>query len=161
MKDDENSIFSSKLPTHNGFQTSQQESVYNTVIFKVVQLLQKKCAEFLSQPPQFTTDNESFAIKMLKLFKVLKKLESNRVQEKGRQNISSELISLEKVLLGIVSNSLSVHSSPLKVSKVKASSLVIESGKDNTMKKKRTSTRLATSSYHVQEPLAQLDVPSS
>ena len=90
---------------------------------------------------------------MLKLVKVLKKLETNWMAEKGRQNISIELNPLEKVLLGIVSSTLSAHSSPQKALNDKANSVAIESEKENRIKKKRTSTRLASSSYHVKESL--------
>jgi hypothetical protein len=81
MKAEDTSIFSNRV-TFNGFTTSQQESVYNVVTAKVVSLLQKKCAEFMSISPTFTSANESFAIKMLKLSKVLNQLESKRAIER-------------------------------------------------------------------------------
>ena len=64
----------------NGFQTAQYESVYNAATAKLVQILQDKCMELLSLKPISTpvTNRENFAVKVLKLEHILKKLEANR-----------------------------------------------------------------------------------
>ena len=79
--DAESSIFSevNKKAANNGFPNQQTESVYNTVICKLVSLLAVKCAELMqSASPLLSQSNEDFSVKMLKLMKLMKKLENER-----------------------------------------------------------------------------------
>ena len=67
----------------NGFSTSQQESVYNTVTSKLVSILGSKCFNMMSTQvheaspanalsPIDESNADTFAMKILKLHKVLR-----------------------------------------------------------------------------------------
>ena len=96
--------------TFNGFSTIQQESVYNTVTNKVISMLGEKCIEFLSASsnnpaPLPVSARDNFAVKMIKLDRVLKKLEEGRSQEQKNFNISRTLAPLTKFLINFISTS--------------------------------------------------------
>ena len=94
----DNSIFSRRDQaqfTSNGFLSTKQESVYNTITIKLVSLLSTRCAENLrrdnDESKASDADNivkEQFAIKVLKLDKLLKNLESLRSRDFSSSNIS-------------------------------------------------------------------------
>ena len=96
--------------TFNGFPTVQQESVYNTVTNKVISMLSGKCIEFLSASssnpaPLPVSSRDNFAVKMIKLGRVLKKLEEDRSPQSANFNISRELAPLNKFLINFISTS--------------------------------------------------------
>ena len=98
------------MTTFNGFQTIQQESVYNTITNKVITLLSEKCIEFLSASsnnpaPLPVSSRDNFAVKMIKLDRVLKKLEEERSPPSTSFNISRELAPLTKFLINFISAS--------------------------------------------------------
>ena len=80
VEENDSSLFSKQTVTstlYNGFKSAQYEKVYNTASVKLVQLLQEKCMELISLKPLSApvTSRENFAIKVIKLEHVLKKLE--------------------------------------------------------------------------------------
>ena len=98
------------MSIYSGFATRQQESFYDKLVFKLIELIQDKIVfQYLPNDSEIF-DEKIFARKVVKIFRTLKKLEQNKHLE---PNYSDAFKQLSEVLLNNYKDSSSIASSSI------------------------------------------------
>jgi hypothetical protein len=92
----------------SGFSSRQQEVLHDNLIFKLVELMQDKIMSLYNGQIQF--DERTFAKKILKIYKILKKLENGKNQ---KPNMSESFQELSNLLMQNYKDNTSIGSSIL------------------------------------------------